>query len=150
MTGTTGAPQTGAYLTTELAEPPDLGLAEGGVLARATGTMTAFTGVSRLTGFARILVATGVLGTTALGNTYDTANSVPNILFELFAAGALQAVLIPTLVELLDKGDDDEARHVAGSVLGLTCGFLAVLGVMAAALAPLPGVGRGRRDDVAP
>ncbi len=150
MTGPGEAPRAEPYLTTNLSEPPDLGLAEGGVLARATGTMTAFTGVSRITGFVRILVATGVLGTTALGNTYDTANSVPNILFELFATGALQAVLIPTLVELLDKGDDDEARHVAGSVLGLTCGFLAVLGVMAAALAPLlaHGVFAGVQDPV--
>ncbi|MDQ1519174.1 MAG: putative peptidoglycan lipid flippase, partial [Actinomycetota bacterium] len=76
-------------------------------LARSTATMTALTAVSRLTGFVRILVVAAVLGDTFLGNTYQSANTVPNLLFEVFAAGVLQAVLIPTLVELFDGGDDE-------------------------------------------
>ena len=86
--------------------------------------------MSRGTGFLRILVVTGVLGTTYLANTYETANTVPNILFELFAAGALQAVMIPAIVAMVDHGDDDETEHVVGSVLGLS---LAVIGSIAAA-----------------
>ena len=81
--------------------------------------MSALTALSRITGFVRILVVAAVLGTTYLGNTYQSANSVPNLLFELFAAGALQAVLVPTLVHLLDRHLRGEAEHVAGSVLGL-------------------------------
>lgn len=99
--------------------------------------MTAFTALSRLTGFVRIVVVTGVLGTTALGNTYESANSVPNLLFELVAAGALQAVLIPTLVEYLDRGDADEADRVAGSVLGITATLLAALAAVVALAAPM-------------
>ena len=81
--------------------------------------MAALTVVSRVTGFVRILVVAAVLGTTFLGNTYQSANSVPNILFELIAAGVLQAVLVPALVPHLDRGDRAEAEHIAGSVLGL-------------------------------
>ncbi len=106
-------------------------------IARASGAMTAFTALSRLTGFARIVIVTGVLGTTALGNTYETANTIPNILFELVAAGALQAVLIPTLVELFDRGDHDEADRLAGSVLGLGIALLAALAALTALAAPL-------------
>nr|MDQ3305380.1 oligosaccharide flippase family protein [Actinomycetota bacterium] len=101
-----------------------------GDLARATAGMTLLTLVSRLTGLVRVLVVAAVLGTTFLGNTFQSANSVSNLVFELFAAGALQAAMIPTLVELSARGDDAEAAHVAGSLLGLA---IAVLGVVAAA-----------------
>jgi putative peptidoglycan lipid II flippase len=105
-------------------------------LARSTATMTALTAISRATGFIRILVVAAVLGDTFLGNTYESANTVPNLLFEIFAAGVLQAVLIPTLVELFDGGDDERASHVARSVLGLAGALLAGLAVVGMALAP--------------
>jgi putative peptidoglycan lipid II flippase len=92
--------------------------------------MTALTLISRLTGVVRILVVAAVLGTTFLGNTFQSANSVSNVIFELFAAGALQAAMIPALVGLFDRGDDAEASHVAGALLGLA---LAVLAALAAA-----------------
>ena len=106
-------------------------------LARSTAAMTALTAVSRVTGFVRILVVAAVLGTTYLGNTYQTANTVPNLLFELFAAGVLQAALIPTLVELLDGGRRDDAERVAGSVLGLAAVVLAGLAAVGMLAAPV-------------
>jgi len=106
-------------------------------LARSTAGMTAFTALSRITGFARVVVVAAVLGTTFLGNTYQTANTVPNLLFELFAAGVLQAALIPTLVELLDTGRKEDAEHVAGSVLGLAAAGLAALACLGILAAPL-------------
>ena len=121
----------------ESSAAPDASVMVQSSFARATAAMTVLTGVSRLTGFVRIVVVAAVLGTTFLGNTYESANSVPNLLFELIAAGVLQAVLIPTLVSLLDRGDRTEAEHVAGSVLGLSCLILATLAVVGIALAPL-------------
>ncbi|MCU1351736.1 MAG: putative rane protein putative virulence factor, partial [Acidimicrobiales bacterium] len=106
-------------------------------LARSTASMTALTAISRLTGFVRILVVAAVLGTTFLGNVYQSANTVPNLLFELIAAGVLQAVLIPTLVARLDRGEKAEAEHVAGSVLGLSLAALGVLALIGAIAAPL-------------
>lgn len=98
--------------------------------------MTVLTAVSRVTGFVRILVVAAVLGTTFLGNTYQSANTVPNLLFELAAAGALQAVLVPTFVSLVDSGDRAEAEHVAGSVLGIAAVVLAALALLGALAAP--------------
>ncbi len=127
-----------------LAEGTDTVGASG--YARSTATMTALTAVSRGTGFLRILVVTGVLGTTYLANTYETANTVPNILFELFAAGALQAVMIPAIVAMVDHGDDDETEHVVGSVLGLS---LAAIGsIAAAAMVAAPWLMRVMVSDV--
>jgi putative peptidoglycan lipid II flippase len=105
-------------------------------LARSTATMTFFTLLSRLTGVVRNVVVVGVLGVTFLGNTYQSANTVPNLLFELLVAGVLQAVLIPTLVDLMADGKDDEAEHVARSVLGLAGGALAVLAGIGFLVAP--------------
>jgi putative peptidoglycan lipid II flippase len=104
--------------------------------SRSTAKMTVLTAVSRGTGFVRILVVTGVLGTTYLANTYETANTVPNILFELFAAGALQAVMIPAIVSLVDRGDDEDTTHVVGSVLGLATVLIGALGAAAMVAAP--------------
>ena len=130
--------------------------ARGPDAARDTGTVAALTLVSRLTGFVRIVAVAAVLGTTFLGNTYQTANTVPNIVFELVAAGVLTAVLLPSLVRLLDGPDPSEAEHVARSVLGLVGAALGVLALLGIVLAPqlmralLSAVpeGEGRADQV--
>lgn len=115
---------------------PVVATADTGDLARATAAMTVLTLVSRVTGLVRVLAVAAVLGTTFLGNTYQSANTVPNLLFELFAAGALQAVMIPAMVELFDRGDDAEASRVAGSLLGLAMAGLAVVAAVGMLAAP--------------
>lgn len=104
-------------------------------LLRVTRGMTLVVGLSRLTGFVRLAVALAVLGTaTQLGNVYQTANTVPTLLFELFAAGALQAALIPDLVERLDRGDRHGAGRIASSALvvgGIALGTLVLVGIAA-------------------
>ncbi|HKA05020.1 MAG TPA: lipid II flippase MurJ [Acidimicrobiales bacterium] len=105
-------------------------------LARATATVGALTLVSRLTGFARVLVVAAVLGRGALGDTYQTANTVPNLLFELFAAGALQAVLVPSLVEVLDRDGRTVADRLAGAILGALLSLLSAVVAVAAVAAP--------------
>ena len=99
--------------------------------------MGAITAVSRVIGFVRVIVVAAVLGTTYLGNTFQSANSLSNILFELLAAGALSAVLVPVFVELLDRGEQREAEQVAGAVLGaalIVLGAVSVLGIIGAPL----------------
>jgi putative peptidoglycan lipid II flippase len=57
------------------------------------------------------------------------------VLFELLAAGALSAVLVPAFVDLLDRHDHRGAEQVAGGVLGVALaglGAVAVVGVIGA------------------
>ena len=117
--------------------------AGGGTGADATGVTRAAAGMgvataaSRFIGFARILVIAAVLGTTFLGNAYQSSNAVSNVLFELLAAGALSAVLVPTFVELLDRDDQPEAERLAGRLLGVALvvlGVVAIIGILAAPL----------------
>jgi putative peptidoglycan lipid II flippase len=106
-------------------------------VTRAAAGMGVATAASRAIGFARILVIAAVLGTTYLGNAYQSSNAVSNVLFELLAAGALSAVLVPTFVEHLDRGDQAETERLAGRILGIALvalGVVALIGVFAAPL----------------
>ena len=106
-------------------------------VTRAAVGMGGVTAVSRLTGFVRVLVIAAVLGTTYLGNTFQAANSVSNVLFELLAAGALSAVLVPTFVKFVDAGDDAEADRLANGLLGYALAALGVITVLGLVFAPL-------------
>ncbi len=105
--------------------------------ARAAAGMGAVTAVSRVLGFVRVLMVTAVLGTTSLGDAFQSANSVSNVLFELLAAGALSAVLVPTFVQLLDGDDEPGAERVAGGVLGVALAVLGPIVVIGVVFAPL-------------
>jgi putative peptidoglycan lipid II flippase len=98
--------------------------------------MGAATLASRTVGFARIWMIATVLGTTYLGNTYQGSSSVSNVLFELLAAGALSAVLVPTFVEHLEAGNPAEAERLASAVLGIALATLGVVTVLGLAAAP--------------
>jgi putative peptidoglycan lipid II flippase len=111
---------------------PDL---DAGLL-RSTASITAGNVAARVTGFVRVLAVGAALGTTFLGNTYQTSNLVSNILFELLAAGLLSSVLVPTFVGLVDRGRPEEAERVAGAVLGVCLLVLGVVLVAGLALRP--------------
>jgi putative peptidoglycan lipid II flippase len=102
----------------------------------AATRMSVATLASRGIGFARVWVIAAVLGTTFLGNAYQSSSSVSNVLFELLAAGALSAVLVPTFVQLLDVGDDREAERLAAGLLGLALAVMGVVCVVGVVFAP--------------
>jgi putative peptidoglycan lipid II flippase len=104
-------------------------------IARDTGTVTSWNLVSRLTGFARVVVVGGALGATRLGDTYQAANQVSNILFEFLAAGTLSAVLVPGLVARLADGGRARAEAFAGALLARAIAVLGVIAVLGMVLA---------------
>ncbi len=93
----------------------------------ARGQVTVGNVAARVTGMLRVVAVGGALGTTYLGNTYQSANLVSNLLFELLAAGILSSVLVPPFVALLDAGRKEDAERLAGAVLGVA---LVVLGAV--------------------
>jgi putative peptidoglycan lipid II flippase len=117
----------------------DNGVAAGGdgATTRAAAGMGAITAVSRTVGMVRVLVIAAVLGSSYLGNAFSSANSVSNVLFELLAAGALSAVLVPAFVSRLDARDQRGAEEVAGGVLGVALAGLGVVTVVGVVFAPL-------------
>ena len=105
-------------------------------LTRSAAGMGAAAAVSRAFGGVRMVVIAAVLGTTYLGNAFQASNSVSNVLFELLAAGALSAVLVPTFVERFARGEQRRAEEVAGGLLSLAWIGLGVVTLIGIAAAP--------------
>lgn len=99
--------------------------------------MTVGTVLSRVTGVFRLALLGATLGVveTRLTDTYNLANTVPNIVYELVLGGVITAVFVPIFVELLDTREDGD-RAVSGifnlCLAGLTA--LALIGMVAAPL----------------
>lgn len=101
-------------------------------------TVSAWTLVSRITGFARVAVIAAVLGPTYFGNTFQAINQLPNLIFYGLLMGSLfSSLLVPSLVHHVDARDRDGLERVAGAFLGLvTLAFVAVA-VFGAVAGPL-------------
>ncbi len=103
---------------------------------RSSQLMALGTLASRATGFLRVAVLAFVLGTTSLADTYNIANVLPNILYELLLGGVLTSVVVPLLVQAAatdeDRGEAYAARLL--TLVALSLGFVTVLAVFAAPL----------------
>ncbi|WP_200942275.1 murein biosynthesis integral membrane protein MurJ [Angustibacter sp. Root456] len=105
-------------------------------LMRSTSVMAAGTFVSRILGFVRTSLLTGLLGVSGAlaADTFITANTVPNQIYNLIASGLLNAVLVPQIVRAAKDPDGGQAfldRLLTVSLLGI-----AAVTVVATLLAP--------------
>ena len=89
------------------------------VASMASGTM-----VSRLTGLFRVLVLAWVLGFTPIADSFNLANTVPNMLFDLVLGGVAGATFIPVFVERLAL---DGERRAWRSISSVVTGAVVVL-----------------------
>jgi len=105
-------------------------------VARAAGLIGGLTVLSRIVGFGRTAVLGWFVGSTVLGTAYVTANTVPNIIFEIVAGGALAALVVPLLAGAVSAGD---RRTEAGTVAALLTWTLTALVPLAVAVALLAG-----------
>jgi putative peptidoglycan lipid II flippase len=105
---------------------------------RNTAVMTAGTALSRITGFLRIATQAAALGVTgsALADTYNRANTTPNILYELALGGILTSVFVPLFVEWNHTHGREESWGVADRILTLAVVGLSAVAVLAALFAP--------------
>ena len=110
--------------------------ADAGLL-RSVATISAWNTVSRITGFARVLAVGAALGATFVGNTYQSANLVSNLMFELLAAGLLSAPLVPAFVAMIDDGRRADVERLAGALLGLALVVLGALVLVGAVAGPI-------------
>jgi putative peptidoglycan lipid II flippase len=90
-------------------------------LARNTAFFSFATGLSRLAGLAREVVAASYFGVTGAMSAFTIAFQVPNLVRALFADSALQGAFVPVFSELLEKGERKEAFRVASSLFFLIC-----------------------------
>jgi putative peptidoglycan lipid II flippase len=107
-------------------------------LSRATLGMATGTVLSRLTGFGRVAALAYALGFSRLTDTYNLANTTPNIVYELVIGGVLSgAVLVPLFVDQLSTRNEDEAWEAISTVVTLGLAGLAALTVLFTLAAPV-------------
>ncbi|OLB73268.1 MAG: hypothetical protein AUI14_26840 [Actinobacteria bacterium 13_2_20CM_2_71_6] len=107
----------------------------GARIAQAAALIAVLTVVARLAGFARTLVFGQTVGFTGLGDAYNTANSIPNIIFEIVAGGALAALVVPLLAGDLDRDDKAAVGATASALLTWVLVLLVPLAALVALLA---------------
>lgn len=108
-----------------------------GRLALSTIFFSAATGLSRVVGLIREVVAANYFGVTGAMSAFTIAFQVPNLVRALFADAALQGAFVPVFTELLEQNRKREAVHVASSLFFL---ITLVLGAITAAFILAAGV----------
>jgi putative peptidoglycan lipid II flippase len=105
-------------------------------LFKASGIMAIGTIFSRITGFIRSVLAVAVLGTALLADSYNVANTMPNILYNLLVGGALTAVFVPQLVRSFSDADggDGFASRLVTTISVILLALVAIGMIFAPAL----------------
>jgi putative peptidoglycan lipid II flippase len=91
---------------------------------------------SRATGFLRVAALGAALGIERVNDAYNTANTIPNIVYELLLGGILTSVVVPLLVSA-GKEDGDDGERFGSALLNLVVAGLTVVVVVAVLAAPL-------------
>ena len=94
------------------------------------------TGVSRVTGLLRFVALAWALGQTFLADSYNLANTTPNMLYDVVLGGVLAATFIPVFVDHLANRSEDEAFESISAVLSVSIVVLAVTTIAALVAAP--------------
>lgn len=121
---------------------PGPGRPAGAGIGRAAATIAALTVLARLLGLVRTVVFAKTVGATCLGTAYITANTVPNIIYDVVLGGALTSVMVPVLAKpaatsATDPAAQAEVRQTSSALLTWTTIILVPVSV-AVALASGP------------
>jgi putative peptidoglycan lipid II flippase len=92
---------------------------------------------SRALGWLRVVVLGNLYGASADLDAYYAAFRIPDLVFQLVAAGAIASSLIPVLSGLVANGQQERAWRTASTVLNLMLLVLLLLAVLLAVFAPL-------------
>jgi putative peptidoglycan lipid II flippase len=94
-------------------------------VARNTAIFSIATGLSRVAGLVREIVASSYFATSGAFSAFTIAFQLPNLVRSLFADAALSAAFVPVFTEMIEKGEKREAVKLASTLFFV---ILAVLG----------------------
>ncbi len=112
--------------------------------ARNTAIFSVLTGLSRVAGLLREVLAAAFFGLSPGMNAFTFAFAIPNVVRSLFADSALSAAFVPIFTELQEHGRRREAFRLASALLlviivsltVLTLLFIATAGVLIPLITP--------------
>jgi putative peptidoglycan lipid II flippase len=105
-------------------------------LVQAAALIAVITVLARIAGFLRTAVFARTVGSGCIGVVYQTANTIPNILFDIVAGGTLSALVVPLLAPSLLAGERATASRMVSALLSwsvLILGAITVLVIVFAA-----------------
>jgi putative peptidoglycan lipid II flippase len=106
-------------------------------LARNTAIFSIATGLSRIAGLGREVIASSYFGTSGPFSAFTIAFQVPNLVRSLFADAALSAAFVPVFMEHIAHDRKREAARLASTLLFV---MLAALGAITALFIVFAGV----------
>ncbi|HEX2103803.1 MAG TPA: murein biosynthesis integral membrane protein MurJ [Solirubrobacteraceae bacterium] len=111
----------------EAAAPP---ATSGRAVARNTAIFSVATGLSRIAGLVREIVASSYFATSGPFSAFTIAFQVPNVVRSLFADAALSAAFVPVFTEMLEQGRRKEAFKLASTLFFLILTVLTAITVV--------------------
>ena len=108
----------------------------GQSVARAAVVVAVATLFARLAGFVRTMVFSGSVGVNPVGDTYQTVNTLPNVVYEVAAGGALAAIAVPLVAGQLGAGRRADSDRSASALLTWAVVILLPLSVAVFVAAP--------------
>ena len=100
-------------------------------------SLAGLTLASRLVGFGRSVVFSKTVGDTCLGDAYNAANSLPNVLFEIVAGGVLAGVVVPVVARHVAAGRTEQTSRTVSALVTWTLLVLTPAALVALLGAPL-------------
>jgi len=82
-------------------------------------SVSGFTLLSRVTGFLRDIMLSGLVGAGALGDALSVALRLPNHFRAIFGEGAFNAAYVPTYLRVLEQDGEARARNFANQIFTL-------------------------------
>jgi putative peptidoglycan lipid II flippase len=124
---------------TDTAEPPSYtrSVERRRRLAWSTAVFSLATGLSRIAGLVREVVARRYFGVEGRINAFTVAFQLPNLIRALVADAAFSGAFVPVFSELLEKGERARAWRVASTLFWLLLLGLGGLTALLVLLAPL-------------
>jgi putative peptidoglycan lipid II flippase len=103
---------------------------------RGTIILGATTFLSYLLGFLRDRLFAQTFGASNELDAYNAAFIIPDLLLNIFVAGALTAAFTPIFSELLTQNKKEEAEETMSSILNAATAVVIIVGILAALGAP--------------
>jgi putative peptidoglycan lipid II flippase len=104
-------------------------------LSVSTAIFAIATGISRVAGLVREIVAASFFGQSPGASAFTIASQIPNLMSNLFAQAALSAAFVPVFTDLLQRGRKREAFKLASTlfwIILIALGALTVVGILLA------------------
>src|SRR3954467_12276999 len=99
-------------------------------IARNTAIFSIATGLSRIAGLVREIVASSYFATSGPFSAFTIAFQVPNVVRSLFADAALSAAFVPVFTEMLEQNRRKEAFRLASTLFFLILTVLSAIAVL--------------------